>query len=83
MYEASALPYDQNVGATVAVARWCHERAVTEGEEARGVDPVVAGDCNGDVLQPDVSGHRLLADDYHVTAGVARRRTPSCSRTGR
>lgn len=76
------------------------------------MDPVVAGDCNPDVLvagggragwadnghrlaqddgtvggyrlgqQPGVSGHRLLADDYQVTAGAARRRTPSCSRTG-
>jgi fructose-bisphosphate aldolase class II len=25
MYDASALPYDQNVRATAAVARWCHE----------------------------------------------------------
>jgi len=26
MYDASALPYDQNVRATAAIARWCHER---------------------------------------------------------
>ena len=26
MYDASDLPYDQNVSATAAVARWCHER---------------------------------------------------------
>jgi fructose-bisphosphate aldolase, class II len=26
MYDASALPYDQNVRATAGVARWCHER---------------------------------------------------------
>ena len=26
MYDASDLPYDQNVRATAAVARWCHER---------------------------------------------------------
>jgi fructose-bisphosphate aldolase, class II len=25
MYDASALPYDQNVRATAGVARWCHE----------------------------------------------------------
>jgi len=28
MYDASAAPYDQNVRATAAVARWCHERGV-------------------------------------------------------
>jgi fructose-bisphosphate aldolase class II len=28
MYDASDLPYDQNVGATAAVARWCHERGM-------------------------------------------------------
>ena len=28
MYDASALPYDQNVSATAAVARWCHERGM-------------------------------------------------------
>jgi fructose-bisphosphate aldolase, class II len=28
MYDASALPYDQNVRATAAVARWCHERGI-------------------------------------------------------
>ena len=28
MYDASALPYDQNVRATAAVVRWCHERGV-------------------------------------------------------
>jgi fructose-bisphosphate aldolase class II len=28
MYDASALPYDQNVGATAAVTRWCHEREI-------------------------------------------------------
>jgi fructose-bisphosphate aldolase, class II len=28
MYDASALPYDENVRATAAVARWCHERGV-------------------------------------------------------
>jgi fructose-bisphosphate aldolase class II len=26
MYDASALPYRQNVAATAAVARWCHDR---------------------------------------------------------
>ncbi|MBO0809412.1 MAG: class II fructose-bisphosphate aldolase, partial [Actinobacteria bacterium] len=26
MYDASALPYDQNVAATAGMARWCHER---------------------------------------------------------
>jgi fructose-bisphosphate aldolase class II len=28
MYDASALPYDQNVRATAAVARWCHQRGM-------------------------------------------------------
>lgn len=28
MYDASALPYDQNVQATAEVARWCHERGL-------------------------------------------------------
>src|SRR5215813_7443297 len=28
MYDASALPYDQNVRATAAVARWCQERGI-------------------------------------------------------
>jgi fructose-bisphosphate aldolase, class II len=28
MYDASALPYDQNVRATAEVARWCHEQGV-------------------------------------------------------
>jgi fructose-bisphosphate aldolase class II len=28
MYDASALPYDQNVRATARVARWCHERGM-------------------------------------------------------
>jgi len=28
MYDASALPYDQNVRATAGVARWCHERGM-------------------------------------------------------
>jgi len=28
MYDASALPYDQNVRATAAAARWCHERGI-------------------------------------------------------
>jgi len=28
MYDASAAPYDQNVRATAAVVRWCHERGV-------------------------------------------------------
>jgi fructose-bisphosphate aldolase, class II len=28
MYDASALPYDQNVQATADVAAWCHERGV-------------------------------------------------------
>src|SRR5262247_4397450 len=28
MYDASALPYDQNVGATARAARWCHERGI-------------------------------------------------------
>jgi fructose-bisphosphate aldolase, class II len=28
MYDASALPYDQNVRATSEVARWCHERGM-------------------------------------------------------
>ena len=28
MYDASAAPYDQNVQATVEIARWCHERGV-------------------------------------------------------
>lgn len=26
MYDASALPYEQNVAATAGMARWCHER---------------------------------------------------------
>ncbi len=30
MYDASAAPYEQNVRATAAVARWCHERGVDE-----------------------------------------------------
>lgn len=68
MDEASALPYDQNVGATVAVARWCHERAVTEREGARGVDPVVAGDCNPDVLVAAMAG------------GLGGQRSPPCPR---
>ncbi len=28
MYDASAVPYEQNVAATAAVTRWCHERGV-------------------------------------------------------
>ena len=28
MYDASALPYDQNVRTTAEVARWCHERGM-------------------------------------------------------
>ena len=28
MYDASALAYDQNVRATAAAARWCHERGI-------------------------------------------------------
>jgi fructose-bisphosphate aldolase class II len=28
MYDASALPYDQNVHATAEAARWCHERGM-------------------------------------------------------
>jgi fructose-bisphosphate aldolase, class II len=28
MYDTSALPYDQNVRATAAVARWCHKREI-------------------------------------------------------
>jgi fructose-bisphosphate aldolase class II len=28
MYDASALPYGQNVSATAAVVRWCHEQGV-------------------------------------------------------
>jgi fructose-bisphosphate aldolase, class II len=28
MYDASALPYDQNVRATAGVTRWCHERGM-------------------------------------------------------
>jgi fructose-bisphosphate aldolase class II len=28
MYDASAAPYEQNVAATAAVARWCHERGI-------------------------------------------------------
>jgi fructose-bisphosphate aldolase class II len=28
MYDASALPYDQNVRATAGIARWCHERGM-------------------------------------------------------
>jgi len=28
MYDASAVPYDQNVRATADIARWCHERGV-------------------------------------------------------
>jgi fructose-bisphosphate aldolase, class II len=28
MYDASAVPYDQNVRATAGVARWCHERGM-------------------------------------------------------
>jgi fructose-bisphosphate aldolase, class II len=28
MYDASALPYDRNVSATAAVARWCHEQGM-------------------------------------------------------
>ena len=28
MYDASALPYDENVSVTAAVARWCHERGL-------------------------------------------------------
>jgi fructose-bisphosphate aldolase class II len=28
MYDTSALPYEQNVRATAAVARWCHEREI-------------------------------------------------------
>jgi fructose-bisphosphate aldolase, class II len=28
MYDASALPYDENVRATAGVARWCHERGM-------------------------------------------------------
>jgi fructose-bisphosphate aldolase, class II len=28
MYDASALPYDQNVRATAGVARWCHQRGM-------------------------------------------------------
>lgn len=28
MYDASAMPYQQNVAATAEVARWCHERRV-------------------------------------------------------
>ena len=28
MYDASALPYDQNVRATAGAARWCHERGI-------------------------------------------------------
>jgi fructose-bisphosphate aldolase class II len=28
MYDASALPYAQNVRATAAVSRWCHERGI-------------------------------------------------------
>jgi fructose-bisphosphate aldolase class II len=28
MYDASVLPYGQNVAATAAVARWCHDRGI-------------------------------------------------------
>src|SRR5262249_60248684 len=28
MYDASALPYHQNVRATAGAARWCHERGM-------------------------------------------------------
>ena len=28
MYDASALPYDQNVRASAGVARWCHEQGM-------------------------------------------------------
>nr|WP_085995850.1 class II fructose-bisphosphate aldolase [Nocardia transvalensis] len=28
MYDGSALPYEENVASTAAIARWCHERGV-------------------------------------------------------
>jgi fructose-bisphosphate aldolase class II len=43
MYDASALPYQDNVAATARIARWCHERGIwTEAElgEIGGKDGV-------------------------------------------
>ena len=55
MYDASAAPYAENVRATAAVTRWCHERGVwVEAEigEIGGKDGVHAR------RRPDAAGRR-------------------------
>jgi fructose-bisphosphate aldolase class II len=61
MYDASALPYDQNVRATAAAARWCHEREIwVEAElgEIGGKDGVHAPGVRTD----PAAAERFVAD---------------------
>jgi fructose-bisphosphate aldolase class II len=54
MYDASALPYEQNVRATAEVARWCHERGMwVEAElgEIGGKDGVHSRSARTDPLE--------------------------------
>ncbi len=68
MYDASALPHDDNVASTAEVARWCHQRAVcVEAElgEVGGKDGVHAPGVRTDPVQAaayvDATGVDALA----------------------
>jgi len=68
MYDASALPYDQNVRATAAVARWCHERGIwVEAElgEIGGKDGVHAPHARTD---PDDAARYVDATEVDALA---------------
>jgi fructose-bisphosphate aldolase, class II len=68
MYDASALPYGQNVRATAAVTRWCHEREMwVEAElgEIGGKDGVHSPRARTD---PDEAARYVHATDVDALA---------------
>jgi fructose-bisphosphate aldolase class II len=64
MYDASMLPYAQNVGATARIAAWCHDRGIwieAEIGEVSGKDGVHA---------PDARTRPQEAADFAAATGV-------------
>ncbi len=76
MYDASALPYQQNVAATARIARWCHERGIwveSELGEIGGKDGVHSplartdpGDAAGYVAATGVDALAVAVGSSHA-----------------
>jgi len=74
MYDASGLPYDENVRATAEVARWCHGRGVwVEAElgEVGGKDGVHAPGARTDPGEARAFVERTGVDALAVAVGTS------------